>query len=123
MFMKMFAKKAHEPYCCVGLGGLVGQAGQAGLSALAWDNGNEVVLRLQARGIDYSNEHLVADDPNPRDRIWRISLSTGLTYCPFCGTEVRRLVRASPDHFRELAARHYNFADENPERPARGRKP
>jgi len=80
-----------------------------------------VVLRLQARGIAYAKEHLVADDPNPRDRIWRVSTSTGLTFCPFCGTEVSRLVRAAPRHFKELAAIHHGFADENTERPVLGR--
>ncbi len=64
------------------------QAGEAGLSALAWGNGATTVVRLQARGIAYAKEHLVADDPNPRDRIWRVSTSTGLTF-------VRSAVRRS----------------------------
>jgi hypothetical protein len=112
-----------DPYCCAGLANLIAMAGEAGLAALAWNNGTEVVLRLQARGIAYSKEHLVAEDPDPRDRIWRVSVSTGLTYCPFCGADVRRLVQRSPRHFFELAVSHHRFTDENVERPVLGRRP
>jgi len=117
------ATQSHSTsYCCVGLGNLLGLAGSAGLSALAWDNGSEVVLRLQARGISYSQEHLVADHPDPRDRIWRVSMSTGLTYCPFCGARIRNVVQGAREHFKELAAAHHDFADENAERPVLGRR-
>lgn len=118
------SRKLGEPkQCCPGLGHLIAHAGEAGLSALAWDNGVAIVLRLQARGIGYDHEHLVADDPSARDRIWRVSTSTGLTYCPFCGSEVARLVRSAPRYFESLAKMHYRFADENPDRPViRGRR-
>lgn len=119
--MTMLSRKNRStPYCCPGLGNLINGAGEAGLSALAWDNGSEIVLRLQARGIAHSQEHVVADEPDPRDRIWRVSMSTGLTFCPFCGAKVRRLVRASPEHFRKLAESHHRYTDESTERPVLG---
>ena len=106
----------------MGLEGLLHKAGEAGLSVIVTQSGDELTLTLQARGIRYENEHLLAEDPNPRDRIWKISESTGLTYCPACGTRVSRTVSRNRAFFTTLPQPHAAYADGIFERPFLGRR-
>ena len=102
---------------------LLAGAGDQGLAALVKASGTRFVLVLQARGIGFGHEHLVAADPSPRDRIWKVSESRGMRFCPFCGERIERVVARSPGRFEELARDHYPFLDENPDRPALTGKP
>ncbi|MCA9685979.1 MAG: hypothetical protein KC457_27650, partial [Myxococcales bacterium] len=61
------------------------KAGDKGLAILVKRSGVSYELVLQARGISFANEHLVTADPSPRDRIWKVSESWGMRFCPFCG--------------------------------------
>gem|GEM_PF-4125807 len=114
----MFGRKSRKTFCCAGLRELIENAGGAGLSALAKRSGATVVVVLQARGIPYVWEHLLAEEPDTRDRIWKISESTGMKFCPFCGARMARVVSADVERFDELADSHFKFTDDDPNRPA-----
>ncbi len=78
---------------------------------------------LQARGLEFVDEHLVVADPSPRDRMWKVSESCGMQCCPFCGEKIARVVARCPERFEALASAHYKFLDENPDRPVLTGKP
>lgn len=109
--------------CCAGLKGLLSEAGAKGLAALVKKSGSQFVMVLQARGLAFADEHLVVADPSPRDRMWKVSESCGMQYCPFCGAKIERIVARDPERFEEMATTHYKLLDENPDRPALTGKP
>lgn len=111
----MFRKKTPNNLCCMGLEGLLMKAGEAGLGVVVTRQWHEITLDIQARGIAYANEHRIADDPDSRDWIWKISESTGLTYCPACGRRVARTIARSRAFFESLLERHAAYADGRPE--------
>lgn len=118
-----FSRNQSEPYCCPGLRYRIEDAGRGGLAFLVLDDGRELRMVMQSRGIPYAEEYRIADEPDPRDRIWHVSMSTGLRFCPFCGRAVHRTLRAARAHFTALAAVHAAYADDYPDRPViRGRK-
>ncbi len=59
---------------------------------------------LQARGLEFVDEHLVFADPSLHDRMWKVSERCGMQFCPLFGEKTARVVARCPDRFETLAS-------------------
>ncbi len=102
---------------------MVDKAGETGAAAVVQDDGHALGMSLQSRGIAYEHEALLATDSSPTYDIVRISVSTGLFFYPYCGSEVDRMLALAADHFAQLAVGHWAVSDDNSDRPIYRRAP
>jgi hypothetical protein len=94
-------------YCCQGLKNLIGAVGQRGLSVVVHEK--PFGFSLQSRAVSPEDLSRLSQEPTPLPIPGHVTLvaSMRLSYCPFCGTKLRRLVPASNlRRFQALVERH-----------------
>lgn len=94
-------------FCCPGFEHRIANAGQRGLAILVRNTSEGLIFLLQSRGIAFEDEGKMK--PVPTDIYFNISTTTGMRYCPACGTFLKRLIEASPEQFEKLAKEHEKF--------------
>jgi len=60
---------------------------------------------LQSRGVSHADEALLGNDVK-RPYSTNISATWGITYCPWCGYSLTKLMDEHPDDFDRLAHSH-----------------
>lgn len=105
----MFRNQKTE--CCGGFRDLLGKAGQRGLAAIVLKFGSEIGFTLQSRAVDFDDKEKLVGAVGGPDVVINLSSSTGLRFCPFCGTRLKKFVARAPDYYETLAAEHAALDD------------
>src|SRR5262245_49867807 len=106
-----------KTFCCHGFKNLIGEAGHDGFSAVVLQEQGTFKFQLQFRAVSQGELDRLSGRPvrlSPRedlDQPERLKLAgSALSFCPYCGRNLRSLVRPSTwRSFQAMAAEHRRF--------------
>ena len=82
-------------------------AGNSGISALVVNRSDNITFRMQSRSVSIEDEERFINNDTPLSVNFKLSFTTGIRYCPFCGTELKKLINEeTKQNLLELAERH-----------------
>lgn len=98
--------------CCIALESLMKGVAGRGISVLVRKHRNGFQLRLQFRSLSLIDMRLLRKNPIPINNSFDVSIggSIVIRFCPFCGTDLERLIESDYDKFNTLAQNH-QYAD------------
>ena len=95
-------------FCCAGFRNAVVTAGERGLSILVEKTPHGFCFLLQSRGIAYPDQVRLKARPSIELTV-NVACSTGLRFCPWCGSNLASLAAARSDTLEALARDHQKF--------------
>jgi hypothetical protein len=99
----------NNPFCCEGFENFIASAGEPGIAVLVRKTPERIRFLLQSRGIPFEDESKIRPRHDAPDIKINVSSESGLQYCPICGHNLEKLVKASPTVFEQLAEKHKRF--------------
>lgn len=98
--------------CCDGFKELIENAGKKGFSALISKESGYIVVRLCHRSIEGSTAEIAESLGARATVVISLAGAVQMSFCPYCGYSLRRLVVDSGDRFLRLATAHQHLASE-----------
>ena len=96
-----------EMFCCRGFAIMLESAGNSGISALVVNRSDNITFRMQSRSVSIEDEERFTNNDTPLSVNFKLSFTTGIRYCPLCGTELKKLINEeTKQNLLELAERH-----------------